>query len=230
MFRKDSPDRAMGGLSVALAVAVGITVAAIAPLFDSGKAFAVLLQEIAVGQGTYDAGTAAAVVAGVISMVLGAAVYVRMHKDAPLASLASAFGFVAFGGAMLAAAVGALGLGSLAVSFVTAGSLEEATTLAITAAPMALIAENGLYVAYTAALPVGLAGMGVALAASRLLPRAVAYVAVAAALVIPFYWVSSIVGIVGGAVALVWFVAAGSWMVVRGLRVSVERGAKAAVV
>jgi hypothetical protein len=230
MFSKNSPDRAMGGLSVALAVAVGVTVAAIAPLFDSGKAFAVLLQEIAIGQGTYDAGTAFAVVAGVISMVLGAAVYVRMHNDAPLASLVSAFGFVAFGGAMLAASVGALSLGSLAVSLMTAGSLEEATTIAITAAPMALIAENGLYVAFTAALPVGLAGMGVALAASQLLPRVVAYLAVAAALVMPFYWVSSSVGIVGGAVALMWFLVAGSWMVLRGLRVSVERGAKAVAV
>ena len=68
-----------------------------------------------------------------------------------------------------------------------------------------------------------LALVGIVVGLARVLPRALAYLMLAIAATVPLSWLSPNLGIIGGLAVLAWLALAGSWMMVRGIRVLPHR-------
>ena len=227
MTSKMKIDRASGALILAFVGALAVALWAVTSVYSSENALAQTLQDIAVGKTLFYIGMAFTMVAGVLSVAVAGVCYRSFRGYGETLSLVGALGFAAFGVTMVAGGVAGMVLGNLAQSFVLAaglGDAQSAAAVATGAAPVGLLLKYALLASVTTFLPLGVFSMGVLIASSRALPRALGWLAMASAVAMPMAWLSMAAGMSAVGSVLAWMMLVGGWMVVRGTRLETAMG------
>lgn len=223
MLSKTSIDRVAGGLLLAFLVAFVVAFTAGPDLDTRQEEFSETLQEIADDEALWLKTGAFLMVASLVAIGLAGALYQAFRPHERALALFGALGFVAFSLALMMSFIGGTALNEMAQEFASASGV-QASVVVTSARPVALITEFALVTGFAAFLPVSLLVFGALITRIGVVPRLLGWLAVASGVLIPFFWLSSLidniwfVGFIGSLGGLLWFLITGFWMLLKGTR------------
>ena len=226
MLSKRNLERTAGLILLALLASLIVSFATSVEIdIERGFEFGESLVDIATHPRQYTGSLALGIVADLLAVALGAAVYLVFRSHERNLALLGAFAFVAAGATFMVADVAAIALRSLAEDFLKALSTGSTQTISIesSARGVAVFWNFGV-LAGTTFIALALLAYGALIAWSRAIPRELGWLAVAAGALLLFFWVSPVVdvfwvvGFIGLVLTMLTMLLVGVWLITRGTK------------